>query len=340
MKQAIMTEPGKIEFRDIDPPGLKPDQVMMRTKRIGVCGSDIHVYHGMHPYTSYPIVQGHEVSGEITEVGDQVEGFSVGDTITFAPQVVCGQCYPCKHGMYHICENLKVLGFQTNGTAQEFFPLPADIVFKLPEGISLDHAAMIEPISVAVHAISKGGDVAGKKVLVLGAGTIGNLVAQVAGALGAEAVMITDISDYKLEVAKACGIDYTVNTARDNLNQAILTHFGPYRADLALECVGAQETITQAVNYARKGTTIVVVGVFGKKPLVDLGLVQDRELNLAGTLMYQNADYEVAIDLVASGKMCLDNLITHRFTFDQYLDAYHAIEASNGEYMKVMIELD
>jgi L-iditol 2-dehydrogenase len=340
MKQAIMTEPGKIEFRDIEAPGLEPNQVMMRTRRIGVCGSDIHVYHGMHPYTSYPIVQGHEVSGEITELGDQVEGFAVGDMITFAPQVVCGQCYPCKHGMYHICENLKVLGFQTDGTAQEYFPLPVDIVFKLPEGISLDQAAMIEPISVAVHAVSKGGNVAGKKVLVLGAGTIGNLVAQVAEALGAEAVMITDISDYKLEKAKACGIDYTVNTARDDLHQAILTHFGPDRADLILECVGVQETITQAVNYARKGTTIVVVGVFGKKPLVDLGLVQDRELNLAGTLMYQNADYEVAIDLVASGKMCLDNLITHRFKFDQYLDAYHAIEASNGEYMKVMIELD
>jgi L-iditol 2-dehydrogenase len=340
MKQAIMIEPGKIEFRDIETPGLGPDQVMMRTKRIGVCGSDIHVYHGMHPYTSYPIVQGHEVSGEVTAVGDQVEGFSVGDTITFAPQVVCGQCYPCKHGMYHICESLKVLGFQTDGTAQEYFPLPADIVFKLPEEISLDHAAMIEPISVAVHAISKRGDMNGKKVLVLGAGTIGNLVAQVAGALGAEAVMITDISDYKLEKAKACGIDYTVNTAKDDLDQAILTHFGPDRADLILECVGAQETITQAVNYARKGTTIVVVGVFGKKPLVDLGLVQDYELNLAGTLMYQNADYEVAIDLVASGKMCLDNLITHRFKFDQYLDAYHAIEESNGAYMKVMIELD
>jgi len=340
MNQAIMTAPGKIEFRDVDYPELESGQVMMETRRIGICGSDIHVFHGMHPYTDYPIVQGHEVSGIISAVGEGVLGFSVGDKITFAPQVVCGDCYPCKHGMYHICENLKVMGFQTNGTAQEFFPLPAEVVFKLPESMSLDHAAMIEPIAVAVHAVLKGGDVNGKKVLVLGAGTIGNLVAQVAKSFGAQGVMITDINDYKVKKAQSCGIDFCINTTETDLDQAILGHFGPDRADLILECVGAQETISQAVEYARKGTKIVVVGVFGEKPVVDLGLVQDRELQLIGTLMYRNSDYDIAIDLVSSGKMQLEDLITHRFKFNQYLEAYQAIEASNGEYMKVMIEMD
>lgn len=340
MLQAIMLEPGRIKFQDVEKPDLAPDQVMMRTKRIGVCGSDIHVFHGVHPYTGYPIVQGHEVSGVVAEVGDQVEGFSIGDKITFAPQVVCGECYPCKNGMYHICESLKVMGFQTNGTAQEYFPLPADIVFRLPDTMSLDHAAMIEPIAVAAHAVRKGGDVSGKNILVLGAGTIGNLVAQVAKAFGAKSVMITDVKDYKLEKARACGIDMTINPAVTDLEQVILTHFGPDRADLILECVGVQDTINQAVSYARKGTIIVIVGVFGEKPTVDLGLVQDRELKLVGTLMYQDADYETAIDLVSKGKMCLDDLITHRFKFERYLDAYHAIDESDGEYMKVMIELD
>jgi L-iditol 2-dehydrogenase len=242
--------------------------------------------------------------------------------------------------MYHICENLKVLGFQTDGTAQDFFPLPVGMVFRLPTSMSLDHAAMIEPISVAVHAVLKAGDVRDKRVLVLGAGTIGNLVAQVARAFGAKAVMITDVKEYKLAKARACGIEFAINTAQTGLEQAILEHFGPDRADLILECVGAQVTITQAVNYARKGTTIVVVGVFGDKPVVDLGLVQDRELKLVGTLMYQNSDYEVAIDLVKNGKMQLDTLITHRFKFDQYPAAYQAIEESDGEYMKVMIELE
>jgi L-iditol 2-dehydrogenase len=340
MKQAIMVEPGKIEFHQAEKPQIKDDEILMQTKRIGVCGSDIHVFHGMHPYTSYPVVQGHEVSGVVVAVGKAVKGIAVGDKITFTPQVVCGECYPCRNGMYHICETLKVMGFQTGGAAQEFFVLPEWNVFKLPDDMSLDHAAMIEPVSVGVHAVRRGGDVKGKKVLVLGAGTIGNLVAQVAKASGAEAVMITDISDYKLEKAKACSIDHAINTAKENLNEAILREFGPDRADLILECVGVQATATLAVECARKGTTIVVVGVFGHKPAIDLGLVQDRELNLVGTLMYQKSDYESAIELITSGKMHLDELLTHRFRFDEYLEAYHTIEQSNGEYMKVMIDLD
>ena len=196
MKQAVMIQPGKIEFRQVDKPTIKDDEVLMQTKRIGVCGSDIHVYHGKHPYTSYPVVQGHEVSGIVAEVGQAVEGIAVGDKVTFTPQVVCGECYPCRHGMYHVCEKLKVMGFQTGGAAQQYFVLPKWNVFKLPDDISLDHAAMIEPVSVGAHAVRRGGDVSGKKVLVLGAGTIGNLVAQVARAFGAAAVMITDVSDY------------------------------------------------------------------------------------------------------------------------------------------------
>lgn len=340
MKQAIMTQPGRIQFQEVAKPLITDDEVLMQTRRIGVCGSDIHVYHGMHPYTGYPIVQGHEVGGVVAAVGKNVTGLSVGDRITFMPQVVCGECYPCQHGMYHICESLKVMGFQTNGAAQEYFVLPAWNVIKLPDSLSLDEAAMIEPIAVAVHALARGGGAQDKRVLILGAGAIGNLTAQVATASGAKAVMITDISAYKLEKARECGIEFAVNTAEEDLGQAIAQHFGPEKADLILECVGVEATITQAVEVARKGSTIVVVGVFGQKPQVDLGLVQDRELSLVGTLMYQKSDYERAIDLVASGQMRLDAMITQRFVFEDYLKAYDAIEQSDGNYLKVMIELD
>jgi L-iditol 2-dehydrogenase len=341
MLQAVMTEPGKVEFREVDKPMPRDNQVIIQIKRIGVCGSDIHVFHGLHPYTSYPVVQGHEVSGVVAEVGSQVKGLSSGGQVTFTPQVTCGTCYPCTHGMYHICESLKVMGFQTGGAAQEFFAVDAEKVLKIADNVSLDQAAMVEPVSVAVHALSRAGDdLKGKNVLVLGAGTIGNLVAQVAKASGAKAAMITDISDYKLDKAKECGIDFVVNPNKEGLSEAILRDFGPDRADLILECVGVQETITQAVLNARKGTTIVVVGVFGEKPQVDLGLVQDRELNLVGTMMYQKRDYERAIELVASGKLCLDEMITHHFPFEHYLDAYQTIEEAEGNIMKVMVTLD
>jgi len=340
MLQAVMSAPGTISFRQVEKPVPQDHQVLIQVRRIGVCGSDVHVFHGKHPYTSYPVVQGHEVSGIVAEVGTQVEDLSVGDQVTFMPQVTCGRCYPCRHGMHHICESLEVMGFQTGGAAQEYFAVDADRALRLADDVPLDWAAMIEPISVGVHALARGGGARDRSVLVLGAGPIGNLTAQVARASGARAVMITDISDYRLDRARACGIDHAVDPRAQDLDQAIRRAFGPDGADLILECVGAQATINQAVENARKGTTIVVVGVFGDRPEVDLGLVQDRELSLVGTLMYQQQDYERAIDLVAGGRLNLEPLITHRFPFAQYLDAYRTIEAAQGRTMKVMITLD
>jgi L-iditol 2-dehydrogenase len=339
MKQAVMIAPGDIKIRQVERPVVGPEDVLIQVKRIGVCGSDIHVYHGTHPYTGYPVVQGHEVAGVVAEMGENVKDFHAGEQVVFMPQVTCGTCYPCRHGMEHICDKLKVMGFQTNGAAQEFFPVPARQVLKVPASISLDQAAMIEPEAVAVHALSRFGDVCGKKVLVLGAGTIGNLVAQSALAMGAADVLITDISVYKLEKARQCGISKTVNPVQENLSDKIQQVFGPDKADVIFECVGVQDTISQAVENARKGSVIVVVGVFGKKPQVDLGLVQDRELTLAGTLMYQKKDYQQAIRLMSEGPLKLDEMITQRFAFDDYLDAYRAIEALKGDYLKVMIDV-
>jgi L-iditol 2-dehydrogenase len=340
MLQAVMTKPGQIEFRVVPRPAVQAGEVLIQVKRIGVCGSDIHVYHGLHPYTSYPVVQGHEVSGVIAETGADVSTLRGGDKVVLMPQVTCGACYPCRHGQYHICDLLKVRGFQTGGAAQEYFSIPAAAVLKVPENVSLEQAALVEPIAVAVHALARAGDVRDKKVVVLGAGTIGNLVGQVARASGAAAVLLTDVSAYKLEKARQCGFTQVVNTRETDLSQAIALAFGPDKADLMLECVGVQDTITQAVANARKGSPIVVVGVFGEPPRVDLGLVQDRELTLLGTLMYQQADFEQALALVAGGALHLDDLVTHRFAFRDYLRAYQTIESARGDLMKVMIELN
>jgi len=339
MKQATMIEPGKIVFRDEPKPEINKDQVLIEIKRIGVCGSDIHVFHGMHPYTPYPVIQGHEVSGIISEVGGNVVGIKPGDIVTFTPQVVCGECYPCRTGQYHICDNLKVMGFQTEGAAREYVAVDAEMIVLMPDGFTLDQAAFIEPIAVGVHSVLKAGDVKGKGVLVLGAGTIGNLVAQTARALGAGKVLITDISPYKLEKARECGFENIVNPLEEALAEKIQQVFGPDKMDLIFECVGVQETITQAIENARKGSDIIVVGVFGEDPQVNLGFVQDRELRLIGTLMYQRSEYEQAVQLVSEGKINLEPMITHRFDFMDYLEAYEMIEESNGEYMKVMIEL-
>ena len=197
MLQQVMTNPGEITFREVPVPEVKDDQVLVKIRNIGICGSDIHVYHGKHPFTKYPVTQGHEVSGEIVKLGEHVTGFSIGQKVTIQPQVVCGKCYPCRHGKYNLCEELKVMGFQTTGTASEFFAVDAKKVTVLPEKMSYDEGAMIEPLAVAVHAVKRAGDVKGMKIAVLGAGPIGILVAQTAKGLGAESVMITDVSDLR-----------------------------------------------------------------------------------------------------------------------------------------------
>jgi L-iditol 2-dehydrogenase len=152
--------------------------------------------------------------------------------------------------------------------------------------------------------------------------------------------MITDVSDYRLELAARCGVPATVNTSRTDLGGEVRRRFGEGKADLILECVGGQKTIEQAVAVARKGTDIIVVGVFGDRPTVDMGVVQDRELRLIGTLMYQEPDWREAIGLVKAGKVNLEPLITDRFPFDRYLDAYHHIDANREKSMKVMISVD
>ncbi len=338
MKQAVMTRPGAIEIRDVALPDLGANDVLIRVERIGVCGSDVHVFHGLHPYTSYPVVQGHEVGGTISQVGAAVAGLEAGEVVTFLPQIVCGSCYPCRHGMYHICDQLKVMGFQAPGAAQEYFAVPAQSIVTLPPGASAEEAAMIEPIAVAVHALERGGGARGKQVLVLGGGPIGNLTAQVAHATGAASVMLTDVDPFRLRKASECAIPHAVNPNDTDLEHALDQHFGPDRADLILECVGAEATMSQAISVARKGSTIVVVGVFGKKPAVDVGLVQDRELNVVGSLMYQREDFETAVRLLAEGRLTLAPLITHHVPFAGYLGAYEDI-VSGKDAMKVMIDV-
>jgi L-iditol 2-dehydrogenase len=338
MKQAVMTSPGQIMIHEIEMPQPGPGEVLLKIQRIGVCGSDVHVYHGKHPYTSYPVVQGHEFSASVAAVGEGVSDLKPGMKVTSMPQIVCGECAPCRRGDYHICDKLKVQGFQAPGCGQEYWVTSAASIIPLPETFSYEQGALVEPVSVAVHATSRAGFLAGRRVAVLGAGPIGNLVAQVARASGAK-VLITDLSEYRLDIARRCGLENVSNAKEETLAQASRQAFGPDGFDVAFECVGAEPTITAAVSTIEKGGTIVVVGVFGEKPRVDMGLVQDRELNLHGTLMYQKRDYLRAVELIATGAIKTDPLMSVHFSIDQFLDAYHYIERQGDRSMKVFIDV-
>lgn len=339
MLQQVMTAPGKITFRTVPVPTPQDGEILLRIMEIGICGSDIHVYHGKHPFTQYPVTQGHEASGEIAALGGGVTGFALGQKVTIQPQVFCGTCYPCTHGKYNLCEHLKVMGFQTTGVASEYFAVDASKVTRLPDGMSFEDGAMIEPLAVAVHAARRPGDMTGKKIVVLGAGPIGILVAQAVKALGASAVLVTDISDYRLEKAKECGADQVCNTRVADLGDAMLRAFGPDKSDVIFDCAGNDITMGQAIRYARKGSTIILVAVYAGMAHIDLAMLNDHELDLNTTMMYRNEDYIEAIRLVEQGKIYLKPLMSRHFAFRDYLAAYEYIDANRETTMKVLIDV-
>lgn len=339
MLQQVMTAPGVIEFRETPRPIAAEGQVLVRIMRIGICGSDIHVYHGKHPFTSYPVTQGHEVSGRIEAVGSGVEGLSVGQKVTIEPQVCCGHCYPCTHGKYNLCEELKVMGFQTTGTASEYFAVDAAKVTPLPETMSYDEGAMIEPLAVTVHAAKRFPELKGARVAILGCGPIGILLMQSCKALGAASVLVTDVSDYRLSVARSVGADYAVNTRETDMELALRDAFGSDKADVIYDCAGNDITMGQAIRCARKGSTIVLVAVFSKLASVDLAVLNDHELELNTSMMYRHEDYVDAIRLVSEGKVQMRPLMSRHFAFRDYLKAYQYIDENREMTMKVIIDV-
>lgn len=339
MKQAVMTAPGKIEFRSAADPQPRPGQVLLRIRRIGVCGSDVHVFHGRHPYTSYPVVQGHEFSAVIETLGEGVTELSVGQKVTALPQLVCGTCPPCHRGDSHICDSLKVQGFQAPGVAGELFVADADKVIPLPESFSFEQGALVEPAAVAGHAVSRAGELTRRNVVVIGAGPIGNLTAQAARAAGAERVLIGDLSEYRLEVAGRCGIEQAFDANKQPLSQAVRRAFGQDGYDVAFDCAAAESALNAAIESINKGGRIVLVGVFARRPAIEAGLIQDHELTLIGTLMYRKQDYQQAAEAIAAGRIVTEPLISRHFDFEDYLQAYHFIDEAGPEAMKVFIDL-
>lgn len=340
MLQQVMTAPGEIIFRELPMPEPAQGQLLIKMMRLGICGSDIHVYHGKHPFTKYPVTQGHEVSGCVEKLGAGVTGFKVGDKVTIEPQVFCGKCYPCTHGKYNLCEELKVMGFQTTGAASTYFAVDASKVDILPETMDYDEGAMIEPLAVTVHAAKRYGDLTGAKVAILGCGPIGILLMQTVKALGAASVAVSDVSEYRIALAKSLGADHVFLAGKTDLNTAMLQAFGPDKADVIYDCAGNDATMGQAIQYARKGSTIILVAVFAKMASVDLAVLNDHEIDLNTTMMYRHEDYLDAIRLVGEGRIQLKPLMSKHFAFKEYLDAYRYIEANQETTMKVLVDLD
>ena len=335
-----MLAPGVIEYRDVaEPGGLQANEILIRIKKIGICGSDIHVYHGKHPATPYPVVQGHEYSAVVEGVGENVTKAKPGMRVTGRPQLVCGICGPCRRGQYNACQKLKVQGFQAPGVAQDLFVITEDRLVVFPDSMTFEQGAMIEPAAVGAHATGRVSGLKGKNVVVSGAGTIGNLVAQFAKVRGAAKILITDVSEYRLEIARKCGIEGTLNVAETPVEEGIRSFFGDEGFQIGFEAAGAQASLDALMKCVEKGGDIIILGVYSINPVVNMYYLGEHELNVFGSMMYRHEDYELAVEMVSSGKIITTPLLTKSFPFEKFNEAYKFIENQGDKSMKVMIDL-
>jgi L-iditol 2-dehydrogenase/threonine 3-dehydrogenase len=223
--------------------------------------------------------------------------------------------------------------------AQDLFVVPDDRIVAFPESMTFEQGAMIEPAAVGAHSTNRSTGLTGKNVVVSGAGTIGNLVAQFAKARGAKKVLITDVSDYRLEIAKQCGIEATANVKNLSFSESVKAFFGDEGFQVGFEAAGVQTSLDVLMQYVEKGGDVVILGVYSQNPVVNMFYLGEHELNVFGSMMYRQEDYVAAVDMIASGKIITAPLLTKSFPFAEYLEAYLFIEHQGDKTMKVMIDL-
>lgn len=313
-------------------------QVQLKVSHCGICGTDLHIYHGvMDQRVTFPQIMGHEVSGTISAIGEGVEGFSVGDSVTVMPLDPCGECPACEAGHSHICQNLKFLGIDTPGAFQSYWTVPAHTLHHLPKNLSLAHGATIEPLAVACHDVRLGEVKAGEYVVVLGGGPIGILIALVAKHTGAR-VLVSEVNPFRLELAQKLGLD-TINPLENDLVAYVTEQTGNAGADVVFEvtatAIGA-ETMTQ---LPRTRGRIVIVGIFNKPAPVDLFRFFWRELKLRGARVYEHQDFDTAIQLAAAGAIPLDQIITDIRPVRELEAGFKQME-SGGQAMKILMKLE
>jgi 2-desacetyl-2-hydroxyethyl bacteriochlorophyllide A dehydrogenase len=331
VRQVVLAAAGEIRLDDGPEPQPGPGELRVRAQAVGICGSDLHAYADEHPFIDLPVVPGHEAAGVVDAVGPDVQGFAPGDAVLLEPNLVDYDCLYCRSGRYNLCEHLRVVGCQTSGALADAFLAPAARFHHVPAGMTMAEAAMVEPLSTATHALRVAEGAHGRTIAVLGAGSIGLLTMLAARASGALAIAVTDPVAAKRNLAVELGADFAVDPAPDDAVAQIRDGL-PHRPDIVFDCVANQGSIDQAIALALKGGTVVVEGVPRGAVQIPLHLVQDRELRLQGTAMYVREDVERAIDLIASGDVPAQRLVTRTFPLDQAEQAFRAAaEGVDGE---------
>ncbi|XP_004207543.2 sorbitol dehydrogenase isoform X1 [Hydra vulgaris] len=329
----------KLEQRPVPKPGK--NEVLLAMQCVGICGSDVHyLKHGRIGdfVVTKPMVLGHEGSGVVTQVGEGVTHLKVGDRVAIEPGIPCRNCEFCKSGKYNLCSDIFFCATPPDdGNLCRFYTHAADFCYKLPDHVTLEEGALLEPLSVGVHSCRRAGVAVGDKVLILGAGPIGLVTLLVAKAAGASQIAITDIDEGRLEMAKKFGVDKAFKvTSRDGKEVAnmIINEFG--QANKTIECTGVESSIQTGIFCTKSAGVLVVVGMGKAEVTLPIVNALVREVDVRGIFRYANC-YPAALELVSSGKVDVKPLITHRFTLEQSADAFAMSASQSDGAIKVMI---
>ena len=340
---AIMTDVRKIEIRDIDMPVIGDDEVGIEIKSVGICGSDMHFFEGkaFHIFPdSLPFVLGHECAGVIYATGKNVKNVSVGDCVAVEPGVPCGKCEFCQAGKYNLCPNVVFLATPPHeGALKRYISFPAFKVFNLPDNMSAIEGALIEPLSVGIHAVTEGGVKPGDTVAILGSGCIGLCTLLAAKAWGASRIIVTDIFNNRLEKALELGADFVINSKDADPIEKVKELTGGRGADIVFETAGSPVTAAQTSYIVCRGGTIVVVGnIFGDVPF-SFRNMYIKEAQLKSVFRYRNT-YPVAIQAVSSGRIPVKNIVSAQFDFEHSQEAFELAVDDKQNCVKAIININ
>jgi L-iditol 2-dehydrogenase len=341
MKALLLEEYKKLKVQDVPEPEIAPNEVLIRVKSCGICGSDVHGFDGSSGRRIPPVIMGHEASGVVALTGAQVKDFKEGDRVTFDSMISCGRCYFCRQGRPNLCDNRRVLGvscaeYRRHGAFAEFVAVPDHIVVKIPGGLSFNEAAMVEPVSVAVHAVNITPVQLGDTALVVGAGMIGLLTLQALRTAGCGRIVSADLEDDRLALAKKLGADQTINSRSADVPALIRDMTGGRGADVVMEAVGADATVQMAIDSVRKGGVVTLIGNITAKINFPLQSVVTREINVLGSCASSN-DYRACLELLGRGAIRVGDMISATVPLDRGPEMFDRLYNREANLTKVII---
>lgn len=342
MKAMLLSKYKHLEVVDMPKPEVDDNDLLVEVRACGICGSDIHGWDGSSGRRIPPLVMGHEAAGIVAAVGASVSNFHVGDRVTFDSTVSCGQCPSCRNGRINLCQNRQVLGvscneFRRHGAFAEYVLVPQNISYRLPDELPFEHAALIEAVSIAVHAANRSSVRLGDTAVVVGSGMIGLLVIQAIRLAGAARVIAVDLDDSKLKIAQSLGADYALNAKKVDIPQEVAALTAGRGADVGLEVVGATETIQTTIECVKRGGAVTLVGNLAPKIELPLQAVVTRELSIYGSCA-SNGEYPECIEYLRRGAIRVEPLITATASLDEGPQWFEKLYAGLPGAMKVILQ--